>query len=48
MLGTQNPAYSQGGNILSRVFQGSTDGDVFEDFIDNVEASFASDWITSH
>lgn len=27
------PAYSQGGIVLSRVFQGSTDTSVFEDFI---------------
>jgi transposase len=30
------PAYSQDGVLLSRVFQGSTDADVFEDFIEQL------------
>lgn len=30
------PAYTQDGILLSRVFQGSTDSDVFEDFIEEL------------
>ena len=30
------PAYTQDGVVLSRVFQGSTDGAVFEDFIEEL------------
>jgi transposase len=30
------PAYSQDGILLARVFQGSTDGEVFEDFIEQL------------
>lgn len=30
------PAYTQDGILLSRVFQGSTDGSVFEDYIEQL------------
>jgi hypothetical protein len=30
------PAYSQDGILLARVFKGSTDGDVFEDFLERL------------